>query len=696
MRFRLDEALLARMPDYMVALVVARFAEPPGATAAARAADRLAAAQDALPTLLPPHAGGPVARVRADPRVAVWRDALAAFDINPNRYPPSVEALATRVAKGGRLPAIGPLVDLANVVALRHLVPAGAHDLAVQQGDLTVRLASGGEPFPGDDGALEPVPAGEPVYMDAATVRTRRWVWRQAAVGRVGPATTQVVFPIDGFRGRTDAAVLAAAEDLFALLQDLQPASLALFRLDATTLAADLVVAPPAGAPDPRDRPITREFRAQVTRWATLSSPPPAPLAEEDQPMTVEEQAAAAAATVPSPSEAALQEVLERGVEIIEVRADLERALRSGRQLRVKLGIDPTGPRIHIGRAVQLRKMREFQRLGHRAILIVGDLTAQVGDASGHNEERPMLSEAVVRENMEHYAQQIGMIVDLDQAEFQYNSSWLNALNLKDIINLASNFTAAQMIQRENFRNRWEGGEPIGMQELLYPLMQGYNSYAIRADVELGGTDQLFNVMAGRKIQEALGQPPQNILLTGMVLGLDGRKMSTSWGNTIFINDAPVDQYGKIMSTTDEMIVPYLESCTDVPLAAVRRIAEDLATGNAHPKEAKKLLAHQIVAQYHGTDAADFAQHEFEQVFEQRGAPSKIPAVTVPGAELPVVELLRLTGQAPSKSQARRVIEQGGVEIDDARVTDTNATVLPRDGMVVKFGKRSFVRLDVH
>ncbi|MDQ2808074.1 MAG: tyrosine--tRNA ligase [Chloroflexota bacterium] len=402
-------------------------------------------------------------------------------------------------------------------------------------------------------------------------------------------------------------------------------------------------------------------------------------------------------ATAPIPPPAGLadpiQEVLERAVKIVEVRADLERALRSGRKLRIKLGIDPTGPRIHIGRAVTLRKMRQFQRLGHQAVLIVGDMTAQIGDASDKNEERPILSADQVQANMQNYVQQIGQIVDITQAEVVYNSHWLGALTLKDVVRLSAGFTAAEMLTRDNFRQRWDAGERIGLQELLYPLMQGYDSLAIRADVELGGTDQLFNVMAGRKVQEMHEQKPQNILLTGMVMGLDGRKMSTSWGNTIFINDGPVDQYGKIMSAGDDTIVPYLESCTDVPLAEVRSLEADLAAGRVHPKEAKKFLARQIVELYHGADAANFAQAEFEQVFEQRGAPSAMPTVTVAATAIRVVDLLLATGQVPSKAQARRVIEQGGVEIDDQRVADVNATLLPRDGMQVKFGRRSFVRL---
>jgi tyrosyl-tRNA synthetase len=529
-------------------------------------------------------------------------------------------------------------------------------------------------------------------------VRTRRWIWRQAEQGRITAETTRLLFPLDGFHGQTDGVVLAAAQDLYDLLSSLGPASLALYRLDAGCRAVELIDIPNVTEPDVRALPIAGDLRAQFARLAaaprvTITGTSRAP--EQEKTMTDPQTAPPPPAGAVRTDEAGIQEVLERGVEIIEVRADLEKALRSGRRLRVKLGIDPTGPRIHIGRAVTLRKMRQFQRLGHQAVLIVGDMTALIGDASDKDAERPMLTSEQVRENMRTYVQQIGLIVNVDTAEFQYNSTWLDALSFKDVIQLAKHFSVAQMIQRENFRNRWDEGERIGLHELLYPLMQGYDSVAIKADVELGGTDQLFNVMAGRKLQEVYEQKPQNILLTGMVLGLDGRKMSTSWGNGVFINDAPVDQYGKMMSAGDELIVPYLESCTDVPMAEVRTIAADLQSGKAHPKDVKKFLAWQIVNQYHGADAANFAQAEFEKVFEQRSAPSDIPAVTVPAVETRVVDLLLATGQAPSKGQARRVIEQGGVEIDEQRVTDVNATVLPRDGMLIKFGRRSFVRLHI-
>src|SRR5689334_7978622 len=247
-------------------------------------------------------------------------------------------------------------------------------------------------------------------------------------------------------------------------------------------------------------------------------------------------------------NDAVVQEILTRGVVDAIVREDLEKSLRSGRKLRVKLGIDPTGPLLHIGRTVPLFKLRQLQDLGHQVVLIIGDLTAVVGDASDKDAQRPMLSRDQIERNMATYKEQIGKILDLDKVQFRYNSQWLQPLTLADVIRLASKFTVAQMIQRENFSDRWEQGKPIGLHELLYPLMQGFDSVAIEADVELRGTDQLFNLLAGRALQEDFGQQPQSVVTMNMIPGTDGRKMSTTWGNAIYILDEPRDQFGKIMS----------------------------------------------------------------------------------------------------------------------------------------------------
>ena len=397
----------------------------------------------------------------------------------------------------------------------------------------------------------------------------------------------------------------------------------------------------------------------------------------------------------------AIREVMTRGVADVIVREDLEKQLRSGRKLRVKLGIDPTGPMLHIGRSVPLIKLRQFQEMGHQVVLIVGDFTALVGDASDKDSQRPMLSREQFEKNMETYREQIGKILDLDKVEFLYNSQWLAPLNFNDVLRLASLFTVAQMIQRENFSDRWEQGKPIGLHEILYPLMQGFDSVAIEADVEIGGTDQLFNLLAGRTLQEHFGQHPQNIMTLDLIPGTDGRKMSTTWGNVIYLLDDPKDQFGKMMSTGDEVLLTYMESITRMPMAEIEQAAKGMEDGSINPMDVKKRLAWEVVRMNHGEEAANRAREEFERQFQERGLPSEMPIVPMEIAlrdkadengEIGILDLLVNVGLAPSRKHAQRLVEQGGVSIDDERITDREHRLTPRPGMIIKVG-RSYVRL---
>ncbi|HEX8597002.1 MAG TPA: tyrosine--tRNA ligase, partial [Chloroflexia bacterium] len=289
-----------------------------------------------------------------------------------------------------------------------------------------------------------------------------------------------------------------------------------------------------------------------------------------------------------------------------------------------------------------------------------------------------------------------------DKVEFRYNSQWLQPLNFNDVIRLAAKFTVAQMIQRENFSDRWDAGKPIGLHEIMYPLMQGFDSVAINADMELGGTDQLFNLMAGRALQEDYGQMPQSVMTINMIPGTDGRKMSTSWGNTIFMLDDPTNQFGKIMSAGDEVITLYMESCTLMPIEEVRQIEFAMTAGNLNPINAKKRLAWEIVKMYHGEAAANEAQHAFEQQFQNRDVPTQIPIVPIEKAlgdkgdekgEIGILDLLIHTGLAPNRKQAQRLVEQGGVRIGEERITDREYRVQPEDGMIVKAG-RGYVKIE--
>lgn len=390
-----------------------------------------------------------------------------------------------------------------------------------------------------------------------------------------------------------------------------------------------------------------------------------------------------------------IKELLTRGVVDVIEKKHLEDALKSSRKLRIKLGIDPTGPKIHIGRALSLWKLRQFQNLGHKVVLIVGDFTGQIGDASDKAAERQVLSVDQVKKNMATYRNQIGEILNLKKTEFVYNSTWLGKLSSQDLVREAMNFTVAQMIERDNYWDRWQAKKPIGLHEILYPLFQGYDSVAVRADIEIGGTDQLFNLLAGRVIQKKHGQKPQDIMTFEMLEGTDGRKMSTSWGNCIYIEDAPDDMFGKVMSIKDDLIIRYFILATDVPMKEVDKIEKDLKKG-LNPRDAKARLAAEIVTMYHGKKAAEKAAKDFEKRFVKKETPDNIPEVKLfiqGGSPEPLVDVMVYTGLASSKSEARRLIEQGGVKVDGALIGDREAVIDPIKGMVIQVGKRKFIRV---
>lgn len=381
-----------------------------------------------------------------------------------------------------------------------------------------------------------------------------------------------------------------------------------------------------------------------------------------------------------------IERLLSRGVADIIEKESLRKKLLSGKQLRVKLGFDPTGSKIHIGRAIILRKLREFQGLGHKAVFIVGDYTARIGDPSDKLDKRPKLTEKQIAENIKNYKAQIGKIVDVSKAEFVFNSSWLKKLDFMQLIDLARSFTLNQMQQRRNFKERVEKGGEVGLEETLYPLMQGYDSVAVKADVEIGGFDQLFNLKAGRVIQEHFGMPAQDILMGEMLEGTDGRKMSTSWGNVINIIDEPNDMFGKVMAVKDELVEKYFKLCTNLSDA-------DIASLPTHPKEKKLRLAQEIVALYCGTAASAKAKAAWEAQFSRGEMPSEIPEITIDAHAISIVELLITTQLVSSKSEARRLIEQGGVRIGDVKKTDLTETVAIDSNMVVQVGPRKFVKV---
>lgn len=394
---------------------------------------------------------------------------------------------------------------------------------------------------------------------------------------------------------------------------------------------------------------------------------------------------------------------LSRGVAEIISTEDFERKLKAslqqGRPLQVKLGVDPTGSDLTLGHTVVLRKLRQFQDFGHQVTLVIGDFTGRVGDPSGKNEARRQLSEDEVARNAATYLEQVGKVLDLERLIVRRNSEWLAPLNFADVVGLASQMTVARMLEREDFAKRYAEERPIHLHEFLYPLMQGYDSVALQADVELGGMDQKFNLLVGRQLQRDAGQDAQVCFLMPLLVGTDGvEKMGKSLGNYIGINEAPNDMYGKVMSIPDNVMIDYYTLVTDVPMAEIRAIEAGLADGTRHPRDVKMHLAHTIVRLFHGTAAADDAAAHFRRVFQQGDVPEKMPDVVVPGADLAAltpVRLVMLAGFAPSNSEARRLVTQGAVSLDGVRLEDPAATVAVQSGQVLRVGKRRFGRLRV-
>ena len=387
-----------------------------------------------------------------------------------------------------------------------------------------------------------------------------------------------------------------------------------------------------------------------------------------------------------------IKEILERGVEDVMVKEHLEAALRSGKKLRVKFGIDPTGPKIHLGRAIPLRKLKAFQELGHTIVLIIGDFTATIGDPSDKLSKRPTLTEQQIGENMRTYEQQLGKIVDIRHAEIRYNSEWLGKLDFREVARLADSFSLQQMAARRNFKDRIDKGEEVSMRVMLYPLMQGYDSVAVQADVEVGGFDQLFNVKAGRAIQKQYGQPEQDILTTQMLEGTDGRKMSTSWGNVITIVDEPGDMFGKIMAINDELILKYFWLCADVSQDELDAYHRRIEKG-ANPRDIKMELGKKIVALYHSQKDAEEAATAFEKVFSKKELPEDMPAHALSKNPITLSELLVEAKLSVSKSDAKRLVEQGGVEVNGAVEKDWGKEIVFTGGEVIQAGKRKFVKI---
>jgi tyrosyl-tRNA synthetase len=406
----------------------------------------------------------------------------------------------------------------------------------------------------------------------------------------------------------------------------------------------------------------------------------------------------------PTDAQSQLKYLVRNAAEVIpeaELAAKLERSVADGRPLRVKLGLDPTAGEVTLGWAVVLRKLREFQDLGHTAVLIVGDFTARVGDPSGKSETRPRLSKEVVQANAERVLGQFDKILSKERLEVRYNSEWLEPMSMEDVLQMTSLYTVARMLERDDFAKRFAEQRPVSIMEFLYPLLQAMDSVNVRADVELGGNDQKFNLLVGREIQKDYGQEQQVVFTMPLLIGLDGgRIMGQSLGNYVGISEPPEEMFGKLMRVPDELVGQYLELCTALDVGEIERIEREVAEGSLRPDLAKRRMAREVVSLYHGPEAARAAEERFDVVFKEHEIPSDIPEAPIPASlagekKVWLPRLLAELGLVSSNSEGRRQIEQGGVRIDGRQVTDPQSEMKVDDlpGRVLQVGRRKFLRI---
>lgn len=388
---------------------------------------------------------------------------------------------------------------------------------------------------------------------------------------------------------------------------------------------------------------------------------------------------------------------LERGTEEILVKSELVNKLNKGHPLRIKVGFDPTAPDLHVGHTVIINKMRQFQDLGHQVIFLIGDFTGRIGDPTGKSATRPPLTEEQVNQNATTYKEQVFKILDPEKTEVAFNSTWMGKMSSAEMIQLAAKQTVARMLERDDFSKRYKSNQPIAIHEFLYPLVQGYDSVALHADVEMGGTDQKFNLLVGRELQRMYGQEQQVVITLPLLEGLDGvNKMSKSLGNYIGITDAPNDMFGKIMSVSDELMWRYFDLLSFRPLSEIKKLRQEVAEG-FNPRDVKFLLAEELITRFHNKAAATAAQEDFITRFQKGALPDDLPEVSVEteSVDLPIANLLKNAGLVESTSEAFRMIQQGGVKIDGAKVEDRNLLISKGTIAVIQVGKRKFAKVTV-
>ena len=676
MLFELSDDLLERHPTYVVGVVFVHGAVTPSQENVGVLQRALNEAAQTAPWRL----GG--AGLHGHPAIARWEQAFEVEGINPRTHMPSVAALAQRCLRGDYVRSINPAADIANLISLKHLVPVGAHDVDQLPGDITVRLSRKGDTFTGSAGnEAEELPMGEPVYATGTEIRTRRWVWRQAEKAMTTPESRTIVFPVDGFTDATAEQVQAATRELTMLAKAALggDVSYGYVSTDKTSLSED-------------DSSLTRVDDIEEAT-ALLQSPGATDEDAESYPSSPADDALA---------KWSLSDLLRRGIlDGVIVEEELQEALGSGRRLTIYEGFDPTSTSLHIGHYLSLRVLRWFQLQGHRVIMLFGDFTARIGDPTGQSVERQQLTQNQVLANAQAWQAQVSRVLDLggdNPVEIKWNGEWLDHLTLRDMIEISANMTVQQLIERDMFQERLSQQRPLHLHETLYPLLQGYDSVAMSVDAELGGRDQMFNMMVGRDLVRNYNGKTKHVLMTPLIPGLDGRKMSKSYGNTVDLTENPVDMFFKLTQVSDELLPMYLSVLTDTPDEEIDEVRRRLST-ESNLQDDRERFARAVTERLHGVDEAQRAQTEFTRVVDEGSMRQDVEEVLLKTSEEPltILDVAVATGLTTSRGDARRLIQQGGLEINDHRQTEPTLQLSPEDveGAIIKMGKRGFVRMKV-
>lgn len=584
----------------------------------------------------------PAVKKTAAEEIATWEKCSTLFGIDVAKFPPANKNISERFVKGGDIPKVNPLVDLTNVYSVEEGVPMGGHDLDKVPGDIEVRFGREGDTYVPlgkvkSESVLDPV-----VFAIGKRVQTRNWTWRISGECTVDEKSKNIILFVD---------TLSLSYDQ---------------TLDLLKKVSQEIVSSFGGAVVDK-AVLTREVPVGEFRLSTSTGK-----REIDK----------------------IEEFLARGVEnIIPNKSELEKALRSGKKLNVYNGIDPTASHIHLGNAVPLRKLQMLLEMGHNVTFLIGDFTALIGDTSDKDAERTSLTYDLIERNFQDYKRQAEKVLDFSKVKIVHNSDWLRKLSFEDIVKLCQHFSTGDFVGRELIRKRLDEGRRVGLHELLYPVMQGYDSYHLDTDIQLGGTDQTFNMQAGRTLQKDLREKESFVVANGFLTGTDGRKMSKSWGNAIWIDDQPNEMFGKAMSVRDELIVEYFTLGTAVPMTKVEEVQNRLS-GGENPMAIKKELAFEIVSEMHGKESALAARKSFEATFQEGKVPSSAIEVSV-GESVSVQDVLGILvvkGLVKSRSEARRLVEQGGLSEVGGKgsLALGDAIKAPTD---LRVGKRQFLKI---